>query len=229
MVMPRLTVGELEIPFDVTTLEGFRAWARTLGEHGPRVAFYDGDVFVEMMQSYRSHGPVVSAVNRRLAALAAELQLGVYFDPPSWITCAEANLSTEPDGFLVRYERLRRGEVRVNPELEVELQGRPDFVFEALSATSQRKDLVRLVEGYARALVPEYWIADLRALRVSGLQVEGPCELRVLVLDEQGTYVAQEADDDGWTASPTWSRALRLRPFVNPGGLLDVDVEVRLP
>lgn len=218
MVMPTLTVGELEIPFDVTSLEGFRAWVQTLGEDGPRVCFYDGDVFVEMMQSYRSHGPVVSAVNRRLAALADQLQLGVYFDPPSWITCAEANLSTEPDGFLVRFDRLRRGEVRVNPDLDVELQGRPDFVFEALSRTSQRKDLVRLVEGYARAGVPEYWVADLRDER---------CELRILVLDERRQYVDQAPDADGWLGSPTWSRAFRLRRFVNPGGLLDAELEVR--
>lgn len=172
MVMPTLTVGELEIPFDVMSLEGFRAWVQTLGEDGPRVCFYDGDVFVEMMQSYRSHGPVVSAVNRRLAALADQLQLGVYFDPPSWITCAEANLSTEPDGFLVRFDRLRRGEVRVNPDLDVELQGRPDFVFEALSRTPS-------------------------------------------------------PDADGWLRSPTWSRAFRLRRLVNPGGLLDAELEVR--
>lgn len=220
MAMPTLTINELEIPFDIQTLEGFRAWVRTLGEGGPRFSFIQGDVWLEMTpQNYRSHSPVVREINWTLVGLAKEQKTGLYFTPPSWLTCAEVGLSTEPDGFFARFETLNGGALRLNPGRADEMQGRPDFVFEAVSASSRRKDLVSLVEGYARAGTGEYWIADMREERA---------ELRVLVL-EGTAYRQVEPDSDGFCSSPTWQRRFRLRRFVNDAGMPDVEVVVRTP
>ena len=40
--------------------------------------------------------------------------------------------------------------------------GTPDLVVEVVSTSSERKDLVRLRDAYARAGVDEYWIIDAR-------------------------------------------------------------------
>lgn len=216
--MPTLTVEELEIPPEIHTLQGFRAWFAALGEQAPRATFVDGDVWLEMSpQRLDTHEPVVREVNFALQGLTRAAGLGIYYQPPSWITCEAAGFSTEPDGFLVRYDSLRAGAVRVNPERKVELLGRPDFVFEAVSRSSQRKDLVALRASYAKAGVPEYWIADARREPL----------LTILVMSGDGSYHEVAPDADGYLASPTWARSFRLRPFVNPGGLADIEVQVR--
>lgn len=218
MGMSTLTIDQLEIPFDIQTLDGFRAWVRTLEEGAPRVSFIQGDVWLEMTpQNYRSHSPIVREINWTLIGLTKELKTGLYFTPPSWLTCAEAGLSTEPDGFFATFETLKGGAMRLNPQREDEMQGRPDFVFEAVSTSSKRKDLVQLVNVYAQAGIAEYWIADTR---------EDRAELRVLVLGE-GKYTRVTTDSDGFCASPTWGRRFRLRRYVNEAGMPDVEVEVR--
>ena len=221
MAMPTLTIDELEVPFDIQTLEGFRAWMRTLEEGAPRASFLQGDVWLEMTpQNYRSHSPVVREINWTLVGLTKELKTGLYFMPPSWLTCTEAGLSTEPDGFFARFETLKGGAMRLNPGRADEMQGRPDFVFEAVSTSSRRKDLVHLVGAYASAGIGEYWIADMR---------EDRADLRVLVLDLAGAYRQVAPDREGFLASPTWQRRFRLRRYVNEAGMPDVEVEVRTP
>ncbi len=218
--MPSLTVYGLEIPTDVHSLDGFRAWVARLGEErGVRATFASGEVFVDVSpQSYRTHEPLVEAINRVLLNLAGESGLGHYYLPPSWITAADS-ISTEPDGFLVLWERLRCGAVRVNPENEAELLGRPDMTLEVVSRSSTRKDLEVLVRDYARAGVREYWIADARADELV---------FRVLV-SREGRYVPQAADEEGWTVSPIWHREFRLRRVANPAGLPDFLLDVREP
>ena len=218
MSAPSLTVYGLEIPANIYSLDGFRAWVASLGaESGVRATFASGEVFVDMSpQSYKTHEPLVEAINRVLLNLAAESGLGHYYLPPSWIT-AEGSVSTEPDGFLVFGDRLRSGAVRVNPENEAELLGRPDMTLEVVSRSSTRKDLEVLVRDYAKAGVGEYWIADARQDEIVFL---------VHVLRE-GRYVAQAADGEGWVASPIWRRELRLRRVTNPAGLPDFLLEAR--
>jgi Uma2 family endonuclease len=216
MSMPALIVDEVEIPFEVRTFDGFCDWYGSLPE-GARVraSFIAGNVYLEMTpESYHTHEPVVRRINWTLTGLAEAR--GIYFVPPSWVTCKDVGLSTEPDGFLVTFEAFQTGRVRVNPERKTQLQGPPDFVFEAVSASSVHKDLDELLHTYARAGVPEYWLADMRT----------GCDLRILTLDD-GRYVAQVADAEGWLASPTWARSFRLRPYTNAAGLPDVEVQVR--
>jgi Uma2 family endonuclease len=205
-----------EVPVSAARLDGFRAWVSTLDEQGPRVSFCAGRVFVEMSpQSYRSHGPLVTAINRTLGSMTTDRDLGMYCTPPSWLTHEATGLSTEPDGFLVLWSSFESGQARLNPERETEMLGRPDLVLEVVSRSSERKDLIEHVRGYASAGVPEYWIADARADLV----------FRILVL-EQGVYRDQVASD-GWLASPLLGGWFRLLGLTNRAGLPDFRLEVR--
>jgi Uma2 family endonuclease len=216
--VPNLTVYGLEIPADVHSLAGFRAWVRGLSEdHRVRATYASGEVFVDVSpQSYKTHEPLVEAINRVLLNLADALGLGHYYLPPSWITAGEL-VSTEPDGFLVLWERLRSGAVRVNPENEAELLGRPDMTLEVVSRSSTRKDLEVLVRDYAQAGVQEYWIADAR---------HDALDFRIQVLTEDG-YVQRAADEEGWISSPLWRREFRLTRVTNPAGHPDFRLEAR--
>jgi Uma2 family endonuclease len=167
MATGALHVFGLEIPHAIATLDGFRPWVSALGDAAPRVSFHRGTVHVEMTpQDFTSHEPVSTTINAALVIRA--LDLGRYFTPPSWFTAIEAGLSTEPDGFFATWESFRSGRLRVNPGRPTELLGRPDMALEVVSATSEKKDLRDLVEGYAQAGVPEYWIVDARGCRSDG-------------------------------------------------------------
>lgn len=213
-----LTIGGLEIPKTVDTLEGFRRWVGRLGDEAPRVHYSRGKVHIEMTpQSYDHHEPLADEINGVLRELAKALDLGKYYMPPSWVTCAAGDLSTEPDGFLAFWETLRSGALRVNPARRSELLGRPDMALEVVSKTTAKKDLEDLVRDYAGAGVAEYWIADAR---------RSPLVFRILAL-RGDSYVDVRPDGDGFLASAVWGRSFRLVPFTNKAGLPDFRLEVR--
>ena len=213
-----LTIGDLRIPGDVHTLDGFRRWASELAENAPMVSFYRGEVHIEMNQDYFTHEPVAAAICRKLADLTDELGIGRFFMAPSWFTDDGAGISTEPDGFLVLWSSFDEGRVRVEQDRPRELQGHPDMVLEVVSKTSVRKDAQVLMEGYARAGVAEYWLADARG-------TEPALELHVPGSD--GGYSPRSADADGWIASPIFGRSFRLHHFTDRAGLPAYRLEVR--
>ncbi len=218
-LMRSITFDEVEVPESAFTLEGFREWVASMGEHGPRVHFWRGRIHLEMSpQNYKGHEPIVHAVDECLGRLARELDRGRFFFPPSWIT-HPTGLSTEPDGFLVLWESFEKGLVQISPERESELLGRPDLALAVVSPSSRKKDLRDLVKGYAAAGTSEYWIVDVRK--------KGAFVFRILVLDPDGAYVDQETDPDGWIASPLWGRSFRLERFVDRAGLDDYRLVVR--
>ena len=217
--MSNITVYGLEIPGEAQNLDGFCDWAASLSESGPRVSFWAGNIHVDMSpQDDETHAPLVGETNAVLGSLAKETAIGKYYMPPSWFTVPCAGLSTEPDGFLVRWKSLQQGRVRINPTRKTEMLGAPDMVLEVVSKTSETKDLVDLVEGYAQADVGEYWIADGRRQEI---------DFRILLLDQTGRYRQQAPDADGWITSPTWGRFFRLQRFRNPAGMEDYRLEVR--
>lgn len=207
------------VPADATTLPGFRAWRRTLGEDAPRVDYVDGNLWFDVSpQNHRTHLPVTSAINATLWTLARDQGDGRYCGDGGWITHAAADLSTEPDGFYVRYETLRAGAIRLAAGSEVELEGRPDMVLEVVSKTSLRKDAEILRAKYAQAEVPEFWLID----------AQSPTALRFDLLQRVGArYVAVEPDASGYRASPVWGRAFRLRRITDPVGQPDYRLDVR--
>lgn len=217
--MAAITVFGFDVPIEALDLEGFRGWVASLDEETARVHFHRGSIHVEKSaQDYETHGPVVQRINEVLAVRAHDLGLGRYFAPPSWFTSARIGLSTEPDGFLVRWESFESGRVRINPERKTEMLGAPDMTLEVVSKTSIRKDTVELVEAYAEAGVEEYWLVDARG--------EIPI-LRILACESDGRLVETGGDLEGWTPSPLWRSAFRLTRFVDRAGLPDFRLEVR--
>lgn len=215
-----ITAFGVEIPPEAMSLAGYREWFASLGEGGPRACFNASDLHLEMnAQSYETHAPLVDAIGDTLVALAAAAGLGRYYRPPSWFTDEAAELSAEPDGFLLRYASIRSGRVRINPDRRSEMLGAPDWALEVVSATSIKKDTVDLVAGYARGRVSEYWIANALGEEVS---------LRILVLGDDG-YEEVPQDDDGWTSSTVWKRSFRLRRGTDEVGWPTYALEVKPP
>jgi Uma2 family endonuclease len=60
----------------------------------------------------------------------------------------------EPDLLLIATER---GHI---PSSQYTFEGSPDLVVEVISRSSRQNDFVRKMALYARAGVPEYWVAD---------------------------------------------------------------------
>lgn len=210
----------IEIPRSVWTLSGFRRWAGTLHERSPRIHFSRQSIRIEeRAQHALIHEPVMHAINGTLAALTDQLDLGSYYMPFTWFTHVESSLSTEPDGFAIRWETFESGRFRLNPRRETEGLGRPDMTLEVVSDSTADKDLKELVAEYAAAGVPEYWIADARGRKPV---------LRILVL-KRGRYRDQKADAQGWIASPFWGREFRLVGYTDEAGLPDFRLEARSP
>lgn len=185
---------------------GFRAWVTS--DELPddvRVAFIEGEVFVEMSpDSIESH-KVKTAVTTTLERIAHEEDLGEVYSDRALLTHQGAELSTEPDAIFASWSAFESGRLELVPKGRddadyIELVGAPDLVVEVVSDSSERKDLVRLRGAYARAGIPEYWLIDAR----------GP-ELRfeILVL-EGGTYRDPPAGASS-QHSPALGRRFSLR------------------
>ncbi|MBI4613318.1 MAG: Uma2 family endonuclease [Planctomycetes bacterium] len=216
-----LTIDGLVMPADISRLETFRAWVRTLGENAPRVHFSNGSVWIEMSpQNYQTHLIMVDAINAQLQVLSRDLGTGKYFGDGGWLTNDSAGLSTEPDGFLVLWETLRSSEARLVPRAEgegsIELVGRGDMVLEVVSDSSVHKDTVELIRDYAAAGFREYWLVDAREEKIA---------FRILALRD-GEYEDVSPVAGGWLPSAVWGRRFKLVREIDPAGLPSYDLLV---
>jgi Uma2 family endonuclease len=198
---------QLSIPADVHDLERFRAWCHSpaFPERG-RIDFVAGDIEVDMSpEDLYTHGATKTAISAALHSLVVDAELGAVFSDRTRIISPEANLSAEPDVVLVFWRTLEQGRVREVPATSgklgryVELEGAPDLVVEILSDSSMRKDTHRLPPLYAKAGIPELWLADARGDE--------------LVLDcktlDAGDYRSVDRDTEGWFISML-DRSFRL-------------------
>ncbi len=101
--------------------------------------------------------------------------------------------AVEPDLIFLSAKRARV------PQGDNTIDYPPDLVVEV---TSRRKDRVAKMALYARAGVPEYWIADPRERSFTINHLQGK------------QYVQVAPDDDGWLTSPTLAG-----PRVNPADI----------
>jgi Uma2 family endonuclease len=214
----------VRLPTTLSELSAFRAWVRELPDDGPRVHLSRGALWIDMSpQDYFHHLSPVAAINARLTLLADELDLGRYHPDGGWITHPEVGLSTEPDGFLVRWDTFRSGDARwvERPDGKgpIELVGRGDMVLEVVSDTSVQKDRVELLRDYAAAGFHEYWLVDSRSEVL---------EFRLYVLDH-GAYREEPVDQEGWRWSAVWGRSVRLVRDVDRLGAARHRLEVRAP
>jgi Uma2 family endonuclease len=186
------------IPPDASTFGGFERWAASAAfpETG-RIDFLAGEVEVERSpEDLHTHGIVKGAFHAALHTLFAERELGEVFTDSTRVTSPAAGLSTEPDVVAVSWSSLRDGRVRYlssgDPNKLTKIEGAPDLIVEVVSDSSVTKDYRTLPPLYARAGVPEMWIADVRGT--------GPL-LRAFTL-EAGSYREIPANEEGWFLSP---------------------------
>ncbi|HEX3529959.1 MAG TPA: Uma2 family endonuclease [Thermoanaerobaculia bacterium] len=203
----------LVIPPDASTFSGFERWAASAAfpETG-RIDFLAGDVEVEMSpEDLHTHGIVKGAIHAALHTLFAELELGEVFTDSTRVTSSAAGLSTEPDVVAVFWSSLREGRAHYlssgsDPDRLTKIEGSPDLIVEVVSDSSVTKDYRTLPPLYARAGIPELWIADARG--------NGPL-LRAFTLDA-GSYREIPSDAEGWFRSSRLGFFFRLSRKLTP-------------
>jgi Uma2 family endonuclease len=165
-----LIAENLRIPKEALTFEGFRKWVHTpeFPETG-RIDYLAGDVEIDMSpEDLHTHGTVKVAITLGLGPVVIEPEIGEMFVDRTRVVSRFATLSVEPDVVVVLWESLQTGRVRYvpaaskEPDRYVEIEGAPDVVVEVVSDGSVKKDTQRLPGLYARAGIPELWIADIR-------------------------------------------------------------------
>lgn len=206
--------GDLRIPTDAFTLQGFQAWVAS-GDFpdGGRIDFLAGDVEVEMSpEDLQTHAVVKTAMVMTLAELIVKRDRGEVYIDSTRVVCPEAGLSVEPDVVVALWESFETGRVRYSESTYADrssaLHGAPDVIVEIVSHGSVRKDTEILPGRYAQAGVPELWLTDARG-----------SELRFGIRSLLGTrYKPVEPDAEGWLSSPRLGGSFRLlRHLARPG------------
>lgn len=206
----------VQIPAAALTFEGFRKWAQSdsFPETG-RIDYLAGDVDVDMSpEEISTHSLVKTAIALGLGSLVTEKGLGYLFIDRTRVSSPASQLSVEPDLAVVLWTSLQAGTTsfrswnKARPDRLTEIEGPVDLVVEIVSDSSAGKDTKRLPSLYARAGVPELWLADARGKRLR-------FDVHVL---RDGAYARVEPDVEGWIVSPRLGAAFRLvrtqAPFV---------------
>lgn len=203
----------LRIPEDAFTYEGFLRWMHSddFPENG-RIDYVEGKVYVDMSpEDLQTHGIVKGAIFAALHFLVTG-KLGEAYVDSARIIFPFADLAAEPDAIVVLWETLQSGKVRYvstsknDSNRSSEMKGAPDLVVEVLSNSSEPKDTKLLPLVYARAGIPEMWLADTRNDKV---------RFQIYKL-EDGKYIPVKADGNGWIRSPRLGRSFRLMRYQTP-------------
>jgi Uma2 family endonuclease len=203
----------VDIPDWVRDHESFRRWARSpeCPEH-LRVAFYDGDLWVDLdTEQLYVHNQVKAEVSAVLMPMVKAEQRGRFIPEGMLLSNPEIGLSTIPDGYFVSYDALREGRVREVAGVSngcVELVGTPEMTLEVVSDSSEEKDLVVLRELYYDAGVLEYWLIDARTEDV---------RFELLKRGAEG-FTATRRQSGGWLKSDVFGRSFRLVRGTDPLG-----------
>jgi Uma2 family endonuclease len=199
---------DLRIPAEVFDFVRFRGWCQggEFPERG-RIDFLDGEVYVDMSpENLYFHGRVKTAIAVGLHAAIEDPDLGAVYIDRTRVVSPSVGLSVEPDVIALLWHSLETGKVR---EIEaaraedgfVELEGAPDLIVEILSNSSEKKDLERLPELYAKAGVRELWLVDARGESLS---------FQIHDLGSDGSYSLHAPDAEGYSISRVLNSALRL-------------------
>lgn len=210
--------GEIAIPADAFTFEGFERWcfSKNFPETG-RIDYLAGTLELELnavgegAEDLFTHNAVLMAIGARLHSLLSEEDLGEVLSKGVRIVLPKARLSVTPDLTVILLESLDQERVRLLPGRDADrfrgIEGTPDLIVEVLSDTSKKKDTVRLPPLYARAGVSELWLVDARGE-----------DLRFDIFTlRDGHYELIPPGTDGWTRSPLLRHAFRLVRHRRPG------------
>ena len=199
----------LRIPADASTFDGFRRWAHSpdFPETG-RIDYLAGSLEIDMSpEDLHTHGSLKVAIAVALHAVVEAPDRGEIFVDRARVTSRFAALSVEPDVVVVLWESLRAGRLRYvpkssnEPDRYTEIDGPPDVVVEVVSDSSVHKDTQRLPPIYARAGVPELWIAHTR---------DGEMRFAIHALQDS-EYNPVERDAAGWFRSARLGVFVRLQ------------------
>jgi len=205
---PVLSDDNLEVPVSALGFQGFREWVQSdsFPDTG-RIDFLAGEIEVGMSpEDIRTHGLVKSALALGLGVFLDERGLGWLFIDRTRVASPHAQLSAEPDLVVVFRDALAAGRVsfrswsKAHPERLTEIEGAVDLVAEVVSDSSVQKDTRTLPALYARAGIPELWIADARGRNL---------RFRIHTLQD-GVYAPVEASAGGWLRSPGLGADFRL-------------------
>ncbi|MBI3822804.1 MAG: Uma2 family endonuclease [Planctomycetes bacterium] len=132
-----------------------------------------------------------------------------------------ANFATEPDGQFYRWETMRNGRLSLVPNEEAtdytQLEGTPDAVLEIVSDGSVAKDLIHLRDLYWKSQIPEYWLVDTRKAAI-----------RFDILRYAADGYHETPSDDGWVRSEVLGHSFRVERSIDPLGLPQFVVQLRL-
>jgi Uma2 family endonuclease len=205
---PVISDDNLQIPNAALHFEGFREWAQSASfpDMG-RIDFLAGEIEVEMSpEDLGTHSPVKTALALGLGNFIAERSLGRLYIDRARLTSPVAQLSVEPDLVVVLWSTLQEGRAsfrswsKAHPERMTEIEGAVDLVAEVVSDSSVGKDTKRLPLLYARAGIPELWIADARGRQL---------RFQIHTLRE-GAYEPVAPNAEGWMRSPRLGVDFRL-------------------
>ncbi|MBW8879062.1 MAG: Uma2 family endonuclease [Acidobacteria bacterium] len=203
----------LRIPEDAFTYEGFQRWLESddFPETG-RIDYLEGDVYVDMSpEDLQTHGIVKGAIFATLHFLVTG-SLGEAYVDRTRLEFPFADFAAEPDAIVVLWDSLKSGKVRYIPAASGQpnrfskMEGAPDLIVEVLSDSSESKDTKHLPLVYARAGVPELWLADTRNDKVW---------FQIYALQD-GKYIPVKADRNGWMRSPRLGPSFRLMRYPTP-------------
>lgn len=141
--MPGFLIDDwLQVPFDAFTFDGFRAWAHSDGFPTTIKATYaDGSIEIDMSpEEQESHGKLKVEIVVELGRYIRAQRIGDLLVERTMLTCAKADLSTEPDILFCSWQSYRTGRVVPREWKEhsgryVEIAGAPDLVIELIRAT----------------------------------------------------------------------------------------------
>lgn len=214
--MPGFLIDDwLQVPFDAFTFDGFRAWAHS--EHFPttiQATYADGSIEIDMSpEEQESHGKLKVQIVVRLGAIIEKERLGDLLVERTLLTCAKADLSTEPDMLFCSWQSYRSGRVAPREWKErsgryVEIAGAPDLVVELVSNSSEAKDKRTLKRKYWKAGIPEYWLIDARGDEIV---------FQIYRRGKRG-YQPVEPDPKGYRRSAILKRSFRIIRRLNPVG-----------
>lgn len=197
------------IPLGLSSLEQFRAWARSdeFPENG-RIDYTHGDIEVDMSpEDLFTHGSLKTALIAALVDRVTQLDLGHLFSSRTRVSHNSANLSVEPDIVLISHEAIETGRVTLvpkaggRPDRFIEIEGTPELIVEIISDSSVVKDRQRLLRAYHAAGVPEYWLVDARGSELY-------FQIHVLDFDQ---YRLADMDADGFQHSLVLACYYQLR------------------
>jgi Uma2 family endonuclease len=213
---------DVTVPSWVRDLESFTRWAESdeFPEEG-RIDYLAGDVWIDMSEEQVwSHNQVKTEFTVVLGTLAKQTGLWRYFTDGLRIQHPEAELSAVPDGVLIlmeTFETMRANVVQRPAGGALRVEGSPDLVLEAISDSSEKKDLEVLRETYWKAGVREYWLVDAR---------KEPLTFDILKHTAKG-YTATRKQQSGWMKSAVLGKEFRLVQGVDRLGAPTFTLEVR--